>query len=175
MSDGYVGEVRLVPYIYAPRGWFLCQGQPLQIKEYQTLFEVIGAAYGGDGSTTFQLPDLRGRVPIHKGTLNRTNYTLGQSGGVESVTLDVTQTPAHNHVVQASASPHTTSPMPTGNVAAGGAKMFTNGTGAAAPFNSEAIGPSFPFVPGGNLPHENRQPFLVMNWIIATTGLFPTR
>src|SRR5258708_20832338 len=104
MSDTYVGEIRMFGWIFAPPGWALCAGQTMAISANDLLFQLVGTAYGGDGQTTFALPDLRGRIPIHQGTGGGATYTLGQSSGVETVTLTVNQLPSHTHPMTASAS-----------------------------------------------------------------------
>jgi len=181
MGQPYVGEIRMFGGNFAPAGWMLCQGQLLPISQYDTLFNLIGTTYGGDGQTTFALPDLRGRFPIHLGTSSTgTNYTIGEKAGVEQVTLNVTQIPVHSHPVIADGNNATTGD-PTNAYYANSSPTdaFTVPTGPnsinpAAPrlknFNA-AVLPS----QGGSQPHDNMQPFLVVNYIISLFGVFPSQ
>lgn len=165
MGQPFVGEVRLVGFNFAPVGWNQCDGSVQSISQYSTLYNLIGTTYGGDGQQTFNLPDLRGRIPIHQGN----GYVMGQIGGVESVTPTIAQFPAHTHSFQAS--PNTTGNVAnaSGNYLAGGSKIYS----AAAP--SEAMNPAFLTAAGGSEPHENLQPFQVLNWIIAFAGIYPSQ
>ena len=167
MSDPFIGEIRLFGGSFAPLGWAFCNGQSLPIADYDALYNLVGTTYGGDGVTTFALPDLRGRLPLHQGP----GYTLGQSGGVESVTLTTQQVPSHTHVVNGtSANASTTSPA--GNVPAtmGAVTTFLYGTDAPpSSLSPQAVG-----LTGGNQPHDNLQPYLCVSFIIATAGIYPT-
>jgi microcystin-dependent protein len=163
----FVGEIRLFGGDFAPVGWQLCNGQLLPIAgDYETLYQLIGTTYGGDGVTNFALPDLRGRVPLHVGT----GYTLGQTSGVETVTLATTQIPSHNHVPQASSSVGN-SDAPAGRIPARNA--------AGAPHYGGAIDTTLASgavqAAGGSQPHENMQPWLGINFIISIYGVFPSQ
>jgi microcystin-dependent protein len=161
MSDPYIGEIRIVAFDFPPRGWAMCNGQLLSIASNQALFSLLGTAYGGNGVTTFALPDLRGRRPVHSGP----GYALGQSGGTETVTLTSAQMPAHSHVPRAAAAG--TQNAPTGNVWAplpGGYATAPDTTLAAACVTTV----------GGGQAHENMPPYTTLNFAIATTGVFPS-
>jgi len=156
---------------FAPRDWAFCDGQLLPISEYDALFNLIGTTYGGDGQTTFALPDLRGRVPLHRGTSSSGSYVIGEQGGTESVTLTSQQMPSHTHVPLASRG-GTASTTPTGNVlSAGAVTMYTRSTSAPVAMTN----PGALLTAGGNLPHENMQPFQCLNYIIALYGVFPSQ
>jgi microcystin-dependent protein len=169
MSQPYIGEIRIFAGNFAPSGWMLCQGQLLSISENDPLYEVIGTTYGGDGQSTFALPDLQGRVPLHMGSNGTSTYTLAESGGAESVTLTTNQIPAHNHPFLISTdgggaiSGQDAVPGSGANV-----KIFRPQPAAVA-LDASAIGPA-----GGSQPHENHQPFLVINYIISLFGVFPS-
>ena len=163
----FIGELRAVAFTFAPPGWALCEGQTLPISENEALFTLIGTTFGGDGEETFRLPDLRGRVPIHAG-LGRTH---GQSGGAERITLNVTQIPSHTHAMQGSTAQAATTNV-AGNVpatllAAGTASAY----GSDAPFRP--LSPTALRQAGANASHENRQPFLCVNFMISLFGIFP--
>jgi microcystin-dependent protein len=171
MSTAYVGEVRLVGFNFAPSGWSTCQGQTLAISSNEALFTLIGTTYGGDGQSNFNLPNLAGRIPIHQGSDGSGNYVMGQIAGVETVTLNSNQLPAHTHTIMASGNSSGAVNSPASNVVASGVKMFTQTT---AP--TDAMNPAMVSVAqGGNLPHENRQPYLVLNWVISLFGIFPSQ
>lgn len=167
MSNSFVGEIRLFGGTFAPNGWATCDGQLLPISENDVLFNLIGTTYGGDGQTTFALPDLRGRVPVHKGQ----QHAIGQSGGSESVTLTVTQLPAHTHPLQASTAVAAASD-PSGQVPAATAEATTFAYGTDAPATTLHPGTVAPA--GGSQPHENMQPFLAVQFIISLYGIYPT-
>ena len=179
MSEPFLGEIRMVGWNFAANGWALCNGQLMPINQYSALFSLLGTTYGGNGTTTFALPNLQGRVPIHQGTgVGLSPYTIGQSSGSENITLLPNQMPAHNHLMGVSNLPGavadpTNAILAQGNSGAGRAPVpvsnyvSTAATGALAP---TAIAPS-----GGNQPHSNIQPFLCINFIIALTGIFPSR
>jgi microcystin-dependent protein len=171
MSEPYVGELMLVPYNFAPVGWMFCQGQILPISEYDTLFNLIGTTFVGDGQSTFALPDLRGRTAIAFGpSKTGTNYVIGQSGGVENVTLNGNQMPLHNHQAACSNNPQN-SANAAGSIlatAATGVNMYS----PTAP--STPMGASISTV-GGNQAHENRQPYLTLNWCISLFGVYPSQ
>jgi microcystin-dependent protein len=165
VSQPYVGEIRMFAGNFAPAGWMFCEGQLLPISEYETLFNLIGTTYGGDGQSTFQLPDLRGRLPIHQGN----GFTLAETGGVETVTLTVSQIPAHSHPFLASTSAGGTRD-PGGNVlaAAVAGSIYRQETPAAA-LAAGSVGST-----GGSQPHDNFQPYLCIDFIISLFGVFPS-
>ena len=172
MSNPFVGEIRMFGGNFPPVGWAFCNGQVLAISQNSVLFALIGTTYGGDGVTTFNLPDLRSRVPISDGQgSGLSNYVIGQNGGVEQVTLNTSNLPAHSHSV-ASDSGTGTATSPAGNVWANsvGAKQFT-AAGSNTTLNPGAIGLS----PGSSLPHENMVPILAVSFIISLFGIFPSR
>jgi len=165
MAQPYVGEIRMFGGNFAPAGWMFCEGQLLPISENETLFQLIGTTYGGDGQSTFALPDLRGRVPLHQGN----GFNLAETGGVEQVTLTVAQLPAHTHPMLASTNT-ATSPTPTNQVIgkSGSIDAFINAQ-ASDPLASSEILPV-----GGSQPHENMQPYLCVDFIISLFGIFPS-
>jgi microcystin-dependent protein len=171
MPEPYVGEIRMFAGNFPPAGWMLCQGQTLAISENDVLFQLIGTTYGGDGQETFNLPDLQSRVPIHMGTgADGINYQIGESGGVETVTLTTNQIPNHTHTMIATGNLGSAN-TPAGNILAQctGVKMFTS-TNPTTPLNASTVLPV-----GGSQPHENIQPYLVINFIISLFGVFPTQ
>jgi microcystin-dependent protein len=175
MALPYVGEIRMFAGNFAPVGWAFCRGQMLPISENETLFQLIGTTYGGDGQSTFALPDLQGRIPIHNGTgPSGTQYLLGEHGGQENVSLTLAQVPQHAHSVLASAQTATAG-TPSGNVPAAAspstAKVYTFSQNAAAvPMAPEAVS-----TVGGAQPHGNLMPFLALNFIISLFGIFPSQ
>ena len=172
MSDQFIGEVRLVGFNFKPENWDFCAGQTIAISQNEALYSLVGTFYGGDGTNTFQLPDLRGRVPIHQGSLAGNSYVIGQVAGSETVGLTTQQLPTHDHAFQANTAPPT-SDNPLKNTA----NNSTLGAGVeiyqTKPPGS-AMGPMLT-VAGGSVPHNNMQPYLVLNWIIALYGIFPTQ
>ena len=171
MSQPYVGEIRMFAGNFAPAGWMFCDGTSLPISEYDTLFNLIGTTYGGDGQSTFDLPDLRGRVPIHWGTDSGTgtSFQIGEQGGVESVTLTQQQMPQHNHLLMATNTAGT-QPNPGGNILANsqGPQPYIQ-ENPDGNLNANSLQPD-----GGNQPHENLQPFLCINFIISLFGIYPS-
>lgn len=167
MSSPYVGEIRMFAGNFAPAGWMLCQGQTLAISEFDTLFNLIGTTYGGDGQSTFNLPNLSSRVPVHMGG----GVTIGQSGGEEEVTLTTSQIPSHNHLPQCN-SQNGTSTTPANSVWAANtdAAAYANPISASANMASQALAPD-----GGSQPHDNMLPFLCINFIISLFGIFPSQ
>lgn len=166
MSQPYVGEIRMFAGNFAPVGWAFCNGALLPISENETLFNLIGTTYGGDGQNTFALPDLRSRVPIHVGP----GFALGQAAGAESVTLTVSQIPAHSHVAQGQTAAGTQT-SPSGNVWANSSLgEFDLGDPPDSTMDPAAIGSA-----GGSQPHDNMIPFLVINFIISLFGVFPSQ
>lgn len=167
MSQPYVGEIRMFGGNFAPSGWMFCEGQLLAITENETLFNLIGTTYGGDGQSTFALPDLRGRLPIHQGN----GFILAETGGVEEVTLTASQIPAHNHLLLGTTANATTT-SPTGNVAATMPEVVTSAYGTDAPpttLSAQSVGAA-----GGSQPHTNFQPYLCVSFIISLFGIFPS-
>jgi len=166
MGQPYVGEIRIFGGNFAPAGWMFCEGQLLPISENETLFTLIGTTYGGDGQSTFALPDLRGRLPLHQGN----GFVLAQTGGVETVTLTTSQIPAHGHSMLASANTGS-SANPQGNVLdqMSGAILFYKGQTPATPMNASNVGST-----GGSQPHDNFQPYLCLSFIISLFGIFPS-
>ena len=165
MAQPYVGEIRMFAGNFAPAGWMFCEGQLLPISENETLFQLIGTTYGGDGQSTFALPDLRGRIPIHQGN----GFILAETGGAEEITLTVNQIPAHSHPLLGSLAP-ATDPNPAGNVLATTTQMEIYY--ADNPDTSMAATSISPI--GGSQPHTNFQPYLCVNFIISLFGLFPS-
>jgi len=169
MAQPYVGEIRMFAGNFAPVGWMFCEGQQLPISENETLFQLIGTTYGGDGESTFNLPNLSSRVPIHMGTgPDGITYPLAQMAGTEEVTLSMQQIPNHSHPMLASTGPGGSN-APSGNVTAQSAsvKMYIADAPSGA-MNAQVVTPV-----GGSQPHENCQPFLCINYIISLFGLFP--
>ncbi len=166
MAQPYVGEIRMFAGNFAPAGWLFCDGQQLPISENETLFQLIGTTYGGDGQETFALPNLQSRVPMHQNS--NTGFPIGQAAGTESVTLTTQQIPVHTHAMIATANIGTANTV-AGNIVAQatGVKMYT----AAAPNTPLAATTVTP--DGGSQPHENCQPFLVISFIISLFGRFP--
>jgi microcystin-dependent protein len=169
MGTPYVGEIRMFAGNFAPVGWMFCQGQTLAISENDVLFQLIGTTYGGDGQNTFNLPDLQSRIPMHFGTgPSGQTFQIGQMAGEETVTLTVSQIPAHSHVPTCNGS-QGTSKTPQGSVWAFAANNpYTDGSPGAS-MDPAAVGAS-----GGSQPHDNMVPFLVINFIISLFGIFPT-
>ena len=164
MAQPYVGEIRMFAGNFAPAGWMFCEGQLLAISENETLFNLIGTTYGGDGQSTFALPDLRGRVPIHQGN----GFTLAETGGVEQVTLTVQQIPTHNHFFTGTTNAGN-QPTPIGFIpAANNVVSIYSASAVTGPMDAQALLPD-----GGSQPHENFQPYLCVDFIISLFGLFP--
>jgi microcystin-dependent protein len=172
MAQPYVGEIRMFAGNFAPNGWMFCEGQTLPISENDVLYQLIGTTYGGDGESTFNLPNLASRVPIHMGTgPDGTTYQLGEMAGTEQETLTVQQITNHTHPLTASGDPGS-DPNPAGKVLAttgGGIKLYYEGA-VDGNMNAQAITPA-----GGSQPHENTQPFLAINFIISLFGVFPSQ
>lgn len=169
MATPFIGEIRPFGFTFAPQGWAVCAGQLLAIVQNEALFSLIGTTYGGDGQQTFALPDLRGRVPVHPGS----NVFIGQTGGVENVTLAATQLPAHSHPVMASADLAATDTPAAGVM---GAKPRFGVDVYAPAANLTPLSPSAVDTLGANSqPHDNMQPGLVLNFCIALEGIYPSR
>jgi microcystin-dependent protein len=176
MDDPLLGELRQISFNYAPRGWAFCNGQLLPINGNQALFSLIGITYGGDGRTTFALPDLRGRVPLSMGQApSGSNYTVGDTGGADAVTLTTAQLPAHTHPVTAAmqTAAFGDPSSPQGNYLASDANAQFGAGPASATMGGTAQGTSDNA--GGSQPHENRQPLLALHYVIALQGSYPTR
>jgi microcystin-dependent protein len=166
MSQPFIGEIRIFAGNFAPAGWMFCEGQLLSISENDALFTLIGTTYGGDGQSTFALPDLRGRLPVHQGN----GVIQGETGGVEQVTLTEQQIPVHSHPLTASAGPGNLN-SPAGNVLGESAavKIYV----AEQP--TASLSPSALAATGGSQPHDNFQPYLCLNFIISLFGVFPSQ
>jgi len=165
MAQPYVGEIRMFAGNFAPAGWMFCEGQLLPISENETLFQLIGTTYGGDGQSTFALPDLRGRVPVHQGN----GFVIAETGGVEEVTLTTSQIPSHSHAFLVSTA-NGTQIAPQNNVLGSlqGVKIYRAGTATVT------LDPSAVTSQGGNQPHNNFQPYLCIDFIISLFGIFPS-
>jgi len=171
--DPFIGEIRLFGFNFAPNGWALCQGQLMAIAQNTALFSLLGTQFGGDGRTTFGLPDLRGRVPLGQGQgPGLTPRTEGELGGEENHTLIINEMPAHNHQVNASQSGSTTNPSGSvpSNDSRGTPVTIYAGSSDGTKMNAGMIQPS-----GGSGPHNNMQPYLCINYCIALQGIFPSR
>src|SRR5688572_13882812 len=165
MAQPYVGEIRMFAGNFAPAGWMFCEGQLLPISENETLFELIGTTYGGDGESTFALPDLRGRVPLHFGN----GFILAETGGAEEITLTVPQIPVHSHPLLGTTS-IATNANAQNNVPAQASTFFPYlNVPPAVAMAPQSIGPT-----GGSQPHTNFQPYLCVDFIISLFGLMPS-
>ena len=180
MSQPYVGQILIFGGNFAPAGWMLCAGQLLPISENETLFQLIGTTYGGDGESTFGLPNLQGRVPLHMGQgPGLSSYTIGQAAGVDNVTLTTQTLPSHNHSALAANSDGNSNKPGTGTILSneGGADKAAVSIYAPwdnTPANMTTLLPGSVGPVGGSQPHENRQPLLVLNFIISLFGVFPS-
>lgn len=168
MAEPFLSEIRIMSFGFAPRGWALCSGQLLFINQNQALFSLLGTTFGGNGQTNFALPDNRGRVPMHVGN----GHTIGERAGTESVTLVTSQLPQHNHIVGA---------VSSGSVAGNSLNVTNNLLGSTTPSNlytnsagNTSLNASTITSVGGSQAHENRQPFLTLNFCIALAGIFPS-
>jgi len=168
MSEPFLAQIMMFGGNFAPRGWAFCSGQILPIAQNTALFSLLGTTYGGNGQTTFALPDLRGRVPMHPGQgPGLASYDLGQVGGAESATLTVNNLPTHNHLA-ASSQAAATGSRPSGAVPSAGGSYAASGDGCT-------LNPAFIQNTGGNQPFDQHQPYLCVNFIIALEGIFPSR
>lgn len=169
MSEPFLAEVRMVGFNFAPRGWAFCDGQILPINQNQSLYSLLGTTYGGDGRTSFALPDLRGRTPIHVGSSNGTHHALGQNSGEETHTLAANEMPNHTHTPKGS----------TAQVNANDATDRVVGGNVGLPYNSfgtsQNMASGMVLNVGGGQAHDNMQPYLALNFCIALQGLFPSR
>jgi len=163
MSDPYIGEIKVISFNFPPKGWAFCNGQTLPINQNQALFSILGTQYGGNGQTTFCLPNLQARMPINQGN----GYTVGNVGGEAAHTLTINEMPAHNHPARSATT--VTGNNPTNTVWSNSSDTHYETT-ANATLSTSAIGNA-----GGSQPHENQAPFLVLNYIIALQGIFPSR
>ncbi|MDC5698473.1 tail fiber protein [Intrasporangium calvum] len=167
MTEPFLGEIRLLSFIFAPKGWALCNGQLLPINQNQALFALLGTTYGGDGQVNFALPDLRGRVPIQVGA----GHTQGERGGEQAHTLTAAELPTHTHAQQASSASATTGVTGPGVMKASSVGSFAYGSAQnLVPMDSSAIG-----TVGGTQPHQNMQPYLTISFCIALQGIFPSQ
>ena len=166
MGTPYMSELKLISWNFAPQGWAFCNGQFLPINQNQALFSLLGTTFGGNGQTTFALPDLRGRIPVHMGN----GFTMGQQYGEAAHTITMSEMPAHTHGPMPANNQPATLNVATGNVyASATVNIYKN----ASPGGTMA--PNTVTNQGGSQPHENQQPYLVLNWIIALQGVFPSR
>lgn len=177
MGEPFTGQIQPFAFGFAPRLWAQCNGQILSIAQNTALFSLLGTMYGGNGQTTFALPDLQSRVPMHFGTSAGNTYAQGQEAGVETVALDISDMPAHNHrFMGTTADANQPSPIP-GEVLA---TIDKPGTATGDPYygpdaNPQPLNPASISVTGGNLPHTNLQPYLTINWCICQLGIYPSR
>jgi microcystin-dependent protein len=163
VSEPFLGEIKIVSWNFPPKGWAFCTGQLLPINQNQALFSVLGTTYGGDGMRTFGLPNLQGRTPGHVGN----GVVLGEMGGETAHTLNISELPAHTHVPTAS-SDNSDTDLPVGNYLGAVDNFY-------APNANTSLQPATVTVIGGNQPHENMSPYLVLNFIIALQGIFPSQ
>lgn len=175
MADPFVAEIRMFPFNFAPKGWAFCDGQLLPLSQNTALFSLLGTTYGGDGKSTFALPDLQGSSPLHPGQgPGLSSYDLGQQGGSQFVTLLVSEIPVHTHSIMASGNPppaNAGTPDPSVALArSSGATVYLQ-----APANMGAMAPQALAPAGGSLPHNNMMPYLTVNFCIALQGVFPAR
>jgi microcystin-dependent protein len=164
MSEPFLSEIKLMSFNFPPKGWAFCNGELLPINQNQALFSLLGTTYGGDGRTTFGLPDLKGRSPMHMGS----GHTLGESGGEQNHTLSISEIPTHVHAFNASTS-NATTPIPTGNLLGAANNLY------AGPTNLTSLLPATIGNTGGSQPHTNMQPYLTLNFCIALQGIFPSQ
>lgn len=166
MAEPFLSEIRIMSFVFAPKGWALCNGQLLPINQNQALFSLLGTTFGGDGRVNFALPDLRGRVPIHVGS----GHTLGERGGEQAHTLSIAELPTHAHLHNASSNPATTNTPSTSLVlAASTADQAWGPPTNLAPMAAAVVNPT-----GGSQAHLNMQPFLTLSFCIALQGIFPS-
>ncbi|WP_168226287.1 phage tail protein [Bradyrhizobium sp. SK17] len=164
MSEPFLSEIKMVSFSFPPKGWAFCNGQTMPINQNQALFSLLGTTYGGNGMTTFALPNLQGKVPVHMGS----GFALGQTGGEASHTLSIAEMPQHPHVFQGTTN-NADNPAVTGNLMATSANLYT------AANNLTTLDPSTVGNAGGSQAHENMQPYLAVSFCIALQGIFPTQ
>jgi microcystin-dependent protein len=164
MSEPFLSEIRIMSFNFAPKGWAMCNGQLLPINQNQALFALLGTTYGGNGQTTFALPDLRGRTPMHEGS----GHTLGEKGGEQAHTLSIAELPTHTHIAQASPT-NANTPIAANNVLAAANNLYSQ------PTNLTPLEPSTITNVGGSQAHLNMQPFLTLTFCIALQGIFPSQ
>ena len=163
MAEPFLSEIRIMSFVFAPKGWALCNGQLMPINQNQALFSLLGTTFGGDGRVNFALPDVRGRTPIHVGS----GHTLGEKGGEQAHTLSIAELPTHTHVAMASPT-NANSPVPTNNVLAGALNSYRTAD------NLTSLNPASVTNTGGSQAHLNMQPFLTLSFCIALQGIFPS-
>ena len=166
MSEPFLGEVKAIAFNFPPKGWAFCNGQLLAINQNQALFSLLGTTYGGDGRVNFALPNLQGRVPLHNGN----GFTQGQTGGEQSHTVTMAEMPQHLHVAMADTATGTASPTNSSRLAASSSQALY-----APPNNLTAMDPRVLGNAGGSQAHQNMQPYLCINFVIALVGIFPSR
>lgn len=171
MSQPFVGELRMVGFNFAPANWSTCAGQIVSISDNDALYTLIGTTYGGDGVTTFGLPNLQSRVAVHQGTGAGQTYVPGLVGGSENATILSSNYPAHSHSLLESTNSQGLLSDPAGNAVGSSTNLYS----AALPPSVSMLGSMVSTAPGGSLPHSNIQPFLALNWIIALYGVFPSQ
>ena len=164
MAEPFLAEIRLMSFVFAPKGWALCNGQLMPINQNQPLFSLLGTTYGGDGRVNFALPDLRARTPIHVGS----GHTLGERGGEQAHLLTTAELPIHTHLVNASSVATNGSSTPNGNFLGGGNNVYSNIGGLTT------LNPATVTNTGGGQPHQNMQPYLALSFCIALQGIFPS-
>lgn len=167
MAEPFLSEIRIMSFVFAPKGWALCNGQLLPINQNQGLFSLLGTTFGGDGRVNFALPDLRGRTPIHVGS----GHTLGERAGEQAHTLSIAELPQHTHVANATTSVSTTNNPGTGVMLAQSTASELYASGAS---NLQAMSPAAVTNVGGSQAHLNMQPFLTLSFCIALQGIFPS-
>lgn len=171
MADSFMCEIRIFPYNFAPRGWALCNGQLMSISQNTALFSLMGTTYGGDGRTTFALPNLQGAVPVGKGQgRGLSPYDLGETLGVDYVTLLMSEMPAHNHQVTAQTIDQGDNRIPSPTLNLGNTQIYQNASSSNATLNPIAITPT-----GNNEPHDNLMPYVTFNYCISLQGTYPKR
>lgn len=173
MSDPFLAEIRMFPLNFAPKGWAVCDGQLLSISQNTALFSLLGTVYGGDGTSTFALPDLRGRAPMHPGhsTASTRIRDLGEQDGSDMAALQPSELPSHNHTLRASSQPGEDASGVSGALGRSmGAVLYESDASTLESLAPEALAPA-----GGGMPHENMQPFLTTQFCIAVQGVFPPR
>ena len=170
MSEPFLAEIRMVGFNFAPRGWAFCDGQILPINQNQSLFSLLGTTYGGNGSTSFALPDLRSRTPIHVGSSGGANHSLGSRAGTETHTLAASEMPQHTHALGAHDGTANRSADPAGNLLGKGASDLYQDVVDPIPMGAGSVSNA-----GGGQAHDNMQPFLAVSFCIALQGLFPPR